>query len=106
MATNALYRLAGAAGIASAVVLLVNVARRTDLLPTNQATHGIAPLAVLLGGFALTGLYLWQRRESGALGTTGYALNAAGIVGVFGIEFTLNNVFPYLTRDTITALVA
>jgi hypothetical protein len=106
MASNVLYRLAGAAGLASALVLLLNVARRTDLLPADQLTHGVAPLTLLFGVFATTGLYLWQRRESGALGVVGYALAVAGLVAVFGVEFTLNNVFPYLDKTTVTDLVA
>jgi hypothetical protein len=105
MPSTTSYRLAGAAGLLSALVLLVNVARRTDLVPANQLTHGVAPLTLLFGVFIATGLYLWQRRESGTLGLVGYALNTAGLVAVFGAEFTGNFVFPYLDKTTVTNLV-
>jgi quinol-cytochrome oxidoreductase complex cytochrome b subunit len=105
MPSAALYRLAGAAGVLSALVLLVNVARRTGLVPANELTHGIAPLTLVFGLFALTGLYLWLRAESGTTGLVGYALNAVGLAGVLGIEFSINFVFPYLDKTAVTALL-
>ena len=105
MTTNRLYRLAGAAAVLSALILVLNAARRVDLVPANGLTHGIAPLTLVFGIFALTGIYLWQRRESGTLGLVGYALNAVGVAGVLGIEFVVNFVFPYLDSGQVTALL-
>src|SRR4051812_10824903 len=105
MTTDTLYRAAGAAGVLSALVLLINAARRVHLVPANAFTHGIAPLTLVLGLFALTGIYLWQRREAGTLGLVGYALNPTGVAGVLGIEFVVNLVFPYLDKAAIDALL-
>src|SRR5689334_4620248 len=71
MTPSHLYRLAGLAGLACAVLLVVNSARRGGL-------------------FALSGRYLWQRVESGVPGLIGYALNAAGLAGAFAIEYVLH----------------
>jgi hypothetical protein len=76
-----LYRLAGLAGMLSGLLLLFNTARRGGVVPANALTHGIAPLSSVLGLFALTGLYLWQRQQSGPLGLVGDALNLAGLAG-------------------------
>jgi hypothetical protein len=59
-----LYRLAGLAGMLSGLLLLFNTARRGGVVPANALTHGIAPLSSVLGLFALTGLYLWQRQPA------------------------------------------
>jgi hypothetical protein len=100
-----LYRLAALAGLVCAVVLVVNSARRVGLVPDTAVTGTIAPLAGLAGLFALTGLYLIQRGPAGAFGTVGYALNFAGLSGVFAIEYTLHFVFPGLSSEQITDLL-
>jgi hypothetical protein len=105
MEFNRLYRVAGAAGIACALLLAVNAARRSGALPENDLTHAIAPFAALFGLFALSGLYLWQRAEAGVLGCVGYGLNAAGLAGAFAIEYTLHFVFRYLDDGVVDGLV-
>jgi hypothetical protein len=101
-----LYRLSAISGLFSAVLVLVNTARRTELLPANLFTRGIAPLAECFGLLALGGLYLVQRRESGVLGLVGYALNATGLVGTAGLDLAINWVFPYLEKSTVDELLA
>jgi hypothetical protein len=105
MELNRLYRVAGTAGLACALLLAVNAARRSGALPENDLTHAIAPLAALCGLFALSGLYLWQRAEAGVLGCVGYGLNAAGLAGAFAIEYTLHFVFRYLDDGVVDGLV-
>lgn len=105
MRTSLLYRTAGAAGLVCAVLLVVNSARRGGLLPLNGFTHTIAPFGALTGLFALTGLYLHQRADAGALGFVGYVLNAAGLAGAFAIEYILHFVFPSLDDVVVTALL-
>jgi hypothetical protein len=105
MKPSALYRSAAVAGLTCAVLLLVNSARRSGLLPENDFTHAIAPLAALAGLFALAGLYLWQRSASGPLGLIGFGLNAIGLAGAFAIEYSVHFVFPSLDDGTVTALV-
>lgn len=105
MTSTRLFPLAGSAGLACALLLVVNAARRAGLLPDTDLTESIAPLAALAGLFALTGLYLWQRAEAGAIGLVGYVLNAAGLAGAFAIEYTLHFVLRYLDPGTVDRLV-
>jgi hypothetical protein len=104
MRSTPLYRLAAAAGIACAAILLVNAARRGGLIPENSLTHAIAPWSILFGLFTFTALYLRQRDQSGPFGVVGYALNFAGLAAAFAVEYTLHFVFPYLSAAQITAL--
>ncbi|HYN97785.1 MAG TPA: hypothetical protein VES42_28430 [Pilimelia sp.] len=106
MTPSTLYRYAGCAGLASAAILLVNAARRADLLPETAFTHAIAPFAALLGLLAITGFYLWQREPAGLLGTIGFALNFAGLAGALAIEYAIHFFFPYLTAQTRDDLLA
>ncbi|MCG5215567.1 hypothetical protein [Streptosporangium sp. KLBMP 9127] len=101
-----ILRVTGAAGFGCAVLLVVNVARRGDLLPETAFTHAIAPFAPLTGLFAITGIYLLLRHTAGTLGLVGYVLNSAGLAGAFAIEYTLHFVFPNLPGDVVAGLVA
>jgi hypothetical protein len=100
-----LYRLAGLAGMLSGLVLAANVARRGGAVPANPLTYGIAPISSVLGLFALTGLYLRQREESGPLGLLGYALNLGGVAGTVGIEYVTSYVFPHLNSAMVESLL-
>lgn len=86
-------------------MLLVNAARRGEVLPDTLLLHVIAPFAPLGGLFVLTGAALRQRAAAGRLGLVGFAVNAIGLVGGFGIEYTLHHVFPSLDRGTIDTLL-
>ncbi|OLB67004.1 MAG: hypothetical protein AUI10_01190 [Actinobacteria bacterium 13_2_20CM_2_72_6] len=102
MTPSRLYRLAG---LACALLLVINAARRGGLLPDGAFLNAIAPLGALTGLLALTGVYLWQRVPSGVFGLVGFALNFAGLAGAFAIEYTLHFVFRYLPKDQVTTLV-
>jgi hypothetical protein len=106
MTPTSLYRLAALGGLLSGLVLLVNTARRAGALPSDGFTYGIAPLSATLAIFALTGLYLWQRQQTGVVGLIGYACNAAGLAGLVGGEYVLNYVFPQLPAATISTVLA
>jgi hypothetical protein len=106
MSTNTLYRLAGWAGLAAGVLLLVATARRGGLLPENAFTHAIAPPASALALFTLTGVYLRQRARAGVLGLVGFAVNLVGLAGLFAVEVITHAVFPYLDETTRTDLLA
>lgn len=106
MTPDALYRLAGWAGLVGGILLLVATARRGGLIPENGFTHAIAPPASALELFALTALYLRQRERAGVLGVVGYAVNLLGLAGLFAVEFATHAIFPYLsvaTRDELLA---
>jgi hypothetical protein len=105
MMSSRLFRLAAGAGLACAVLLVVNVGRRAGVLPDGWLTNTIAPFAALAGVFALTGLYLVQRTQAGRVGVAGYALNLAGLAGAFAIEYTLHFVFPELSAEKVMDLL-
>ena len=43
-----LYKAAAAAGVGSAVILLINAAKRAEIIPTTAFTQLVAPLAQIL----------------------------------------------------------
>ena len=47
----ALYRLAAAAGVGSAVVLLINAAKRSGVIATTDLTQLLAPVAEILARY-------------------------------------------------------
>lgn len=103
---STLYRLAGWAGLAGGVLLLVAVARRAGLIPENTLTHAIAPPASALALFTLTALYLYQRDRAGRLGLVGFAVNLVGLAGLFAVEFATHAIVTYLAEPTREELLA
>ena len=71
-----LYRIAAAAGCGSAVVLLINAAKRAEVIPTSAFTQLIAPVAQILALALVTALYLAFGRRTGTFGLIAYLLNA------------------------------
>ena len=108
MTSSALFRLTALAGIASAVVLVFNFLRRAEVVPDLAATQALAPLSATFGLIAVTGLFLWHRREGrvGTAGTAGYATNLLGLSGIVGIEYIANVIFPRLDDAVVDDLVA
>ena len=101
-----LYRLAAAAGCGSAVVLLINAAKRAEIIPTSALTQLIAPVAQILALAFVTALYLAFGRRTGTFGLVAYLLNAFALAALVGVEFVINLVFRELPVDTIAALRA
>lgn len=97
MPVSRLFRFAAFCGLASALLLTLNAARRGGLVSSDTFTHAIAPLAESFGLLALTGLYLLHRERSGTTGLAAYALNFVGLTGLLGAEFIINLIFPGLT---------
>jgi hypothetical protein len=93
-----IYRSAAACGLACALILVFNAARRAGLVPSNGLTHAVAPLAETFGLLALIGLYLLHRERSGPAGQAAFVLNFVGLCGVLGAEFIINLIFPTLTK--------
>jgi hypothetical protein len=99
-----LYRIAAAAGCGSAVVLLVNAAKRAELIPTSAFTQLIAPLAQILALALVAGLYFAAGRRTGTLGLVAFLVNALALSVLIGVEFVINLVFSELPVETIEAL--
>lgn len=101
-----LYRGAAVAGGGSALVLLVNAAKRAEVIPTSALTQLVAPLAQILALILVTGLYVAFGQRAGRFGLVAYLLNAFALAALVGVEFVINLVFAELPPDTIEALRA
>jgi hypothetical protein len=101
-----LYRIAAAAGCGSAVVLLINAAKRAEVIPTSAFTQLVAPLAQILALALVTGLYLAFGRRTSTFGLVAFLLNAFALSSLVGVEFVINLVFKDLTGATVQALRA
>jgi hypothetical protein len=99
-----LYRIAAAAGCGSAVVLLINAAKRAEIIPTSAFTQLIAPVAEILALALVTALYLAFGRRTGTFGLIAYLLNAFALSALVGVEFVINLVFKDLPASTGAAL--
>jgi hypothetical protein len=101
-----LYRIAAAAGLGSALVLLVNAAKRAEVIQTSAFTQLAAPLAQIMALAFVTGLYLAFGRRAGTFGLVAYLLNSFALAALVGVEFVINLVFselPASTRETLLA---
>jgi len=103
---STLYRVAAAAGMGSALVLLVNAAKRAEVIPTSAFTQLVAPLAQIMALALVTGLYFAFGRRAGTFGLVAYLLNASALAALVGVEFVINLVFNDLPTSTIDALRA
>ena len=101
-----LYRVAAAAGCGSAVVLLVNAAKRAELIPTSAFTQLIAPLAQILALALVIALYLAFGRRAGTFGLVAFLVNGFALAALVGVEFVINLVFSDLPTSTVDALRA
>jgi hypothetical protein len=99
-------RLAAVAGLASAVVLFVNAAKRAGLIPISPATQLVAPLAQALAIILVVGLAAVAMRQSSRYSSVALALNVLGLAAVTGVEWVINLVFVGLDPTQIAALRA
>jgi hypothetical protein len=70
-----LYRLASVAGVGSALILLVNAAKRSSLIPTTDLTQLLAPFAEIAALGLIIGLFLAFGRRAGRFGTVAFVVN-------------------------------
>lgn len=101
-----LYRLASIAGLGSALILLVNAAKRSSLIPTSDLTQILAPLAEILALGFIVGLFLAFGRRAGLFGTIAFVINFIALASLEGVEVVINLVFSELPLTTITDLRA
>lgn len=106
MTLSTLYRSAAVAGLASAVVLLVNTAKRAELIPTTAVTQLVAPLAQVLALGLVMALFARTGSRRGAFGVVAFGLNFTAIALLVGVEFILNLVFPRVDAATVASLRA
>ncbi len=99
-----LYRIAAMAGGGSAAILLINAAKRAEVIPTSAFTQLVAPLAQILALAFVTALYFAFGRRAGTFGLVAFLLNAFSLAALVGVEFVINLVFADLPDRTIDAL--
>jgi hypothetical protein len=97
-------RLAAVAGLAAAVVLFVNAAKRAELIPISSATQLVAPLAQALAIILVVGLAAVAMRRSSRFASVALALNVLGLAAATGVEWVINLVFVELDPAQIAAL--
>jgi hypothetical protein len=94
------------AGFISAVVLVVNAAKRAEFLALSPATQLAAPLAQLAAIGLIVGIFVATPAIRGRLGSIGVVLYVASLVLLVGLEFVINLVFPYIAPEIIGELRA
>ena len=99
-----LYRLASIAGVGSALILLVNAAKRSSLIPTSDLTQILAPFAEILALGLIVGLFLAFGRRAGLFGTIAFVMNFVALASLEGVEVVINLVFSQLPLTTIADL--
>lgn len=105
MAARDLYRLAGFAGLLSGLFLVIQYGSLFVNPRGNVALGLILLLAWVLALYAITGVYLIQRSESGTLGGIGYIVNLLGLALVIGRTFAATFVFRRLPEETVQGLL-
>lgn len=101
-----LFRLAAVAGMGSALILLVNAAKRSSLIATTDLTQLLAPVAEILALGLVVGLFLAFGRRAGLFGTIAFVINFVALASLVGVEAVINLVFSKLPLTTIVELRA
>ncbi len=104
VSTASLYRLAAAAGMGSALVLLVNAAKRSGIIATTDLTQLLAPLAEIMALGLVGGLFLAVGRRAGLFGVLAFLSHFIALASLEGVEVVINLVFSKLPVETITEL--
>lgn len=99
MTTNTLIRIGGFAALAvGAVAFVSNLGTIAGFIPATL--DGYRSLAtIVIGLFALTGLYAAQASKAGVAGLVGYVLGSLGLAGNVGLRFVFLFVAPILTAQ-------
>jgi hypothetical protein len=95
-----------AAGLISAIVLVVNALKRAEILPLSAATQLAAPLAQLMAIGLIVGIFVAAPTVRGRLGSAGIVVYVASLVALVGVEFVINLVFPYVAPEIVGELLA
>lgn len=91
-------------GFAAAAVLLINAAKRAEILPLAPLTQLIAPLVQIFSIGLVIGLVAATPALRGRLGSIGATLYVAALAALVGVEFVINLVFPYVEGSIIGEL--
>lgn len=106
VSNGTLYRLASIAGIGSAVILLINAAKRASLIPASDLTQLLAPFAEVLALGFVVGLFMGFGRRAGLFGMIAFVMNFFALASLEGVEVVINLIFAKLPLETIMELRA
>ena len=106
VSTAALYKLASIAGVGSALILLINAAKRASLIPTSDLTQLLAPFAEVLALGLVVGLFMAVGRRAGLFGAVALVMNFIALACLEGVEVVINLIFAKLPLETIMELRA
>ena len=101
-----LYRIASVAGTGSALILLVNAAKRAALIPATNLTQLLAPFAEVLALAFVIGLFMAFGRRAGIFGIVAFIINFIALACLEGVEVVINLIFAKLPKETIGELLA
>jgi hypothetical protein len=101
-----LYKLASIAGVGSALILLVNAAKRASLIPASDLTQLLAPFAEVLALGFVVGLFMAVGRRAGLFGAVAFVMNFIALASLEGVEVVINLIFAKLPLETIMELRA
>ena len=101
-----LYRIASVAGTGSALILLVNAAKRAALIPATNVTQLLAPFAEVLALGFVIGLFMAFGRRAGVFGVVAFVMNFIALACLEGVEVVINLIFAKLPKETIGELLA
>ena len=96
-------RQAGWFGVLAAAILLVNAAKRADLLPTTAWTQLPAPMAEILAIFFVIGLAVVTGMR-GTFAVLATSLNVAALAALVAAEAVINLVFHDLPTEQVDVL--
>ena len=105
-APASLARILPIAGFGAAAVLIVNALKRAEILPLSPATQLVAPVGQMLSIALIIGIFVTVAALRRRLGSVGVVLYVGSLVGLAGVEFVINLVFPYIDAETIPQLLA
>lgn len=100
----ALYQMAAVAGAGSALVLLVNAAKRSGIIPTTALTQLLAPMAEIMALGLVTGLFLAVGRRAGLFGAIAFVSHFLALASLEGVEVVINLIFSRLPMEVIADL--
>jgi hypothetical protein len=90
----------------SGILIIIKKTVVDLLLPLNPLTNAVGTFGLLVGMFALTGIYFYLREESGRLGLIGYLVIWFGLGVASGPDYARNYILPYMSKSEIQALLA
>jgi hypothetical protein len=106
ISNGTLYKFGSIAGVGSALILLINAAKRASLIPATSLTQLLAPWAEILALGLVVALFMAVGRRAGLFGAVAFVINFIALASLEGVEVVINLIFAKLPPETIMELLA